>query len=231
MYCQKCGKPNDNGELLCNDCLKKMVVEVAPVEAMSKEEIDEAIRAVRVELDEVGKSLARLESREERLIERCESIPVVEGEIEALEEKIARCEKSGCIVKKTMLYIEMAKARLTERYLGGTREAFLDYQKTISGSEGDFAISSDKLALTKNDRGKTRELECYSRGTKDLYVLSLHLALADALYKDTSPFILLDDPFSALDDGKLERGKALIKRLAEKRQVIYLTPSTAREIK
>ena len=42
MYCQKCGKPNDNGELLCNDCLKKMAVEVAPVEAMSKEEIEEA---------------------------------------------------------------------------------------------------------------------------------------------------------------------------------------------
>ena len=42
MYCQKCGKENDNGELLCNDCLKKMVVEVAPVEAMGKEEIEEA---------------------------------------------------------------------------------------------------------------------------------------------------------------------------------------------
>ena len=52
MYCQKCGKENDNGELLCNDCLKKLAGEANSVPLMTKEEISLAKKVGR------GKALA-----------------------------------------------------------------------------------------------------------------------------------------------------------------------------
>jgi len=54
--------------------------------------------------------------------------------------------------------------------------------------------------------------------------------LVDALYEKESPFIILDDPFIALDDSKLERAKNTLKALGKSRQILYFTCSKAREI-
>jgi uncharacterized protein YhaN len=71
--------------------------------------------------------------------------------------------------------------------------------------------------------GGTHPEEAYSRGTRDVYALATRLALSDALYEGEPAPIVLDDPFTALDDARLKEALALVGKIAEERQVIYLT--------
>jgi len=130
-------------------------------------------------------------------------------------------------IKMTAELLSEASDNVTARYIGKTRERFGIYESLISGSEGEFAIDTE-FSVTKNDCGASREMESYSRGTKDLRAFALRLALIESLYNEDAPFIILDDPFISLDDEKLGRAKKLIKRLADERQVLYFTCSKSR---
>lgn len=56
----------------------------------------------------------------------------------------------------------------------------------------------------------------------------MRLALVDALFQKEQPFLLLDDPFVNLDDEATCRALSMLRELAKKRQVVYLTCNTAR---
>ena len=83
----------------------------------------------------------------------------------------------------------------------------------------------------RTERGEAHGIDSYSRGIRDLYSLGLRLALIDALYENEAPFIILDDPFIAFDDEKLERAKSTLKAISKTKQILYFTCATSREIK
>ena len=60
--------------------------------------------------------------------------------------------------------------------------------------------------------------------------MAARLGLVDALYERERPFILLDDPFTAFDDGKTEAALKLLKELSRDRQIIYFTCAKSRSI-
>jgi len=164
--------------------------------------------------------------------EVCRNISVydeLEQRHRALTEKKARYERNLLLIKRTMELLTEARDRMTAKYLGKTRERFLYYEEAISDSRGDFSVSNS-FTLTVNERGAGRSEESYSRGIRDLYTLAMQMALTDAMYPEERPFLILDDPFVAFDDERLERGKALLKSLAKERQIIYFTCSEARRI-
>ena len=77
--------------------------------------------------------------------------------------------------------------------------------------------------------GKQREIETQSMGYRDLISICLRIALVDAMYEDEKPVLMLDDPFTNLDDSKLAEAKHLIEEIAKKYQVIYFTCSNSRK--
>ena len=44
-----------------------------------------------------------------------------------------------------------------------------------------------------------------------------------SMYGDTLPFIVIDDSLNNLDERRFDKISALLKKLSEKTQVIYLT--------
>jgi uncharacterized protein YhaN len=50
------------------------------------------------------------------------------------------------------------------------------------------------------------------------------------MFEGERPFLILDDPFTNLDDDTIERATALIRRVAERYQVLYLTCHSGRMI-
>ena len=54
-----------------------------------------------------------------------------------------------------------------------------------------------------------------------MFEICKRFALTDILFTGEKPFIILDDPFSDLDDDKVAAAVALIKRLAEEYQILY----------
>ena len=65
---------------------------------------------------------------------------------------------------------------------------------------------------------------------EDLPILCLRLALVDALFKEQGMFVILDDPFVNLDDAHTAQACKLLRTLAEKRQILYLTCHSSRSV-
>ena len=148
---------------------------------------------------------------------------------EELEELLSKHTESLDIIKKTSAFLKEACDNITSKYLGKTKASFEEYSRLITGAEGEYTLSTS-FELTKTERGEAHGIESYSRGTRDLYALGLRLALVDALYENEAPFIILDDPFIALDDSKLERAKTMLKTIGKTKQILYFTCARSRAI-
>lgn len=70
-----------------------------------------------------------------------------------------------------------------------------------------------------------------SDGDKELIFVLVRLALVNIIYKDISPFLILDDSFANFDDDKIKIVKPLLEELANQYQVIYFTCSESRNLK
>ena len=159
-----------------------------------------------------------------------EERPMLEERLASLTEQRERYEGNLSVIKKTKELLSLAKTNMTARYLDGTCRGFKKYVSLIDGSEADFSMDTS-FAVRKDDMGAARESAWYSKGTKDLYSFAVRLSLSDALYSSELPPIILDDPFSALDDKRVQRATELIGKLAEKRQILYFTCSKSRKTK
>ena len=148
---------------------------------------------------------------------------------EDLEELYQKHVDSLEVIKKTALYLKESCDNITSKYLGKTKEKFEEYSKLITGADGEYTLNTS-FELMRTERGEAHGIESYSRGTRDLYSLALRLALIDALYENESPFIIMDDPFIALDDAKLERAKNMLKSIGKTKQILYFTCATSRTI-
>ena len=94
-------------------------------------------------------------------------------------------------------------------------------------SSDQFRIDAD-IKVTVDELGRQREIDSLSTGYRDLTGICLRLALADAMYPDEKPALIMDDPFTNLDDSKVTAAKELLRAVSEKYQIIYFTCSSSR---
>lgn len=180
-------------------------------------------------IDVRRKEYAAIELRLTSEMESYERIHELKARAEALAEQKAACEDGLDTVQRTKATLTAAMEAMTSRYLGKTREGFEKYRGLIQGeSRRDFLLDTS-FSLSVGDVGGTHPEEAYSRGTRDIYALAMRLALSDALYEGELPPIILDDPFTALDDKALEEALTLIERIAEARQIVYITCHKSRK--
>ena len=130
----------------------------------------------------------------------------------------------------TKKYLTIAKDNMTSKYLGKTKSGFIKYAEKIGGIIGESFEMDTDFGITKQEGATTRGVEAYSRGTRDLFNLAARLALVDSLYEKESPFIILDDPFTAFDDKKTSAALKLLRDLGRDRQIIYFTCSKSRSV-
>jgi len=178
-----------------------------------EEERREEIRKKRAEREEKVRDLDFLEEQERLLAQKKE-------EREAL-------EKRYNLLQKTKAYLEMAKERFALQYKEPILEAFQKYFQSICTEPLQFQMSED-LELSFVDRGLSREQGYLSEGLQDLCRFCQKLAIFDAMFQEEKAFLLLDDPFSHLDEKNGARARALLEELAESRQIFYFTCSEER---
>ena len=187
------------------------------LEAFRKEEEErrEEIRRKRAEREAKVRDLDFLEEQERLLAQKKE-------EREAL-------EKRYNLLQKTKTYLEMAKERFALQYKEPILEAFQKYFQSICTEPLQFQMSED-LELSFVDRGLSREQGYLSEGLQDLCRFCQKLAIFDAMFQEEKAFLLLDDPFSHLDEKNGARARALLEELAESRQIFYFTCSEERKL-
>ena len=180
-----------------------------------EEERREEIRRKRAEREAKVRDLDFLEEQERLLAQKKE-------EREAL-------EKRYNLLQKTKAYLEMAKERFALQYKEPILEAFQKYFQSICTEPLQFQMSED-LELSFVDRGLSREQGYLSEGLQDLCRFCQKLAIFDAMFREEKAFLLLDDPFSHLDEKNGARARALLEELAKSRQIFYFTCSEERKL-
>lgn len=194
-------------------------------------EAEPALAGIAERQSEIETTLAALEDEKSRIAAQLvklntetEQIPEWLEEKQRLEESLAEQKKRYELLCKTRDLLERAHGILNTKYLPATRRNFANYLALLCGKDVPKAELAANFDVTVLDEGLSRKMESYSRGWRDLLQFCVRLSLIDALYAEgeETPFLLLDDPFTNLDEERLAAAKDLLKKLAESRQILYL---------
>ena len=125
--------------------------------------------------------------------------------------------------------LELAKEVMTAKYADPIFQGFSQYYEMISGNEASCFHIDANTTVTVDELGKQRDTNTLSFGYRDLIGICLRIALVDTMYQEEKPPLIMDDPFTNLDDKKVNLGMDFVEKLAEKYQIIYFTCSASRK--
>ena len=197
-------------------------------EGPSLEESRRKLEAFRKEEEERREEIRKKRAEREAKVRDLEFLEEQERLLEQKKEEREALEKRYNLLQKTKTYLEMAKERFALQYKEPILEAFQKYFQSICTEPLQFQMSED-LELSFVDRGLSREQGYLSEGLQDLCRFCQKLAIFDAMFQEEKAFLLLDDPFSHLDEKNGARARALLEELAESRQIFYFTCSEERK--
>lgn len=169
-----------------------------------------------------------LRQKRDALRHEVEKIPALEDELAELGETRSAMQKQCELADLTMDYLTRAKDTLANSYVGRVEQGFVRYADALLGEKIGHVMLDRELHLFIDEQGAARDAASFSAGTVDGVMLCMRLALVDALFQKEQPFLLLDDPFVNLDDEATRRALSMLREIAKKRQVVYLTCNTAR---
>ena len=196
-------------------------------EGPSLEESRRKLEEFRKEEEERREEIRKKRAEREAKVRDLEFLEEQERLLEQKKEEREALEKRYNLLQKTKAYLEMAKERFALQYKEPILEAFQKYFQSICTEPLQFQMSED-LELSFVDRGLSREQGYLSEGLQDLCRFCQKLAIFDAMFREEKAFLLLDDPFSHLDEKNGARARALLEELAESRQIFYFTCSEER---
>lgn len=125
--------------------------------------------------------------------------------------------------------LELAKETMMAKYSEPILNGFSKYYKMLTGEDASSFHVDARTELTIDECGKQRQTNALSTGFRDLAGICLRLALIDAMYQEEAPVLVMDDPFSNLDDAKTAAGIRFLANVAERYQILYFTCSSARK--
>jgi DNA repair exonuclease SbcCD ATPase subunit len=159
-----------------------------------------------------------------------EQIPSIQDELARLQGQMAEDREKARILDETMILLQQARERLSTNYMDTIRSRFGWYMTQLEASCGEQYLIDTDFQVYPERMGQMRELAYFSAGQTDLVMLCMRLALVDALFREENMFVILDDPFVNLDDAHTAQGCKLLRNLAAKRQILYLTCHSSRSI-
>lgn len=181
------------------------------------------IFAMRARLAAIDKEINMAEAQLEFLPQKEKSL---EDDMHLLEGYKERYRLLFC----AKAHLEEADGRLKMRYVEPVRTSFLSYLKLWGSSLG-VKFSMDKsFNLMFEEAGELHSVNHLSSGQLAGVDACMRFALIDSMYGGEGPFMIMDDPFSAVDETNMSGLSVFIKKMAEKRQIIYLTCHSSRKI-
>ena len=180
----------------------------------------------------------RMECRE-RISEEHSVLEELQAEQEELEASAVRLEElqaeqaaESAVYRRLLTAsasLQSAKESLTARYADPVRRNFAHYWEQIASVSAAGVYVDANTEITVEELGKQRELSLFSAGFQDLAGICLRIALMDAMYPgEERPPLILDDPFTALDDEKIRGAMRLLQECAGRYQILYFTCSRNR---
>lgn len=116
------------------------------------------------------------------------------------------------------------KERIHANPMQDIADRFAHYLGVISGGkvESDFP-EADKLNMNIYSDNKLLDYGKLSEGTKETVSLAFRLSVLDHLFPEGGGVIVFDDPFTDMDADRTAQSCELIRKCAQRHQVIFLT--------
>ena len=178
----------------------------------------------------LNKQLIQEKENLSQALEEVERLTDISEQLERLEIKEKEYKKEADILAKTEDFLNRARESFQSKYMQPLQNGLHKYLSLIDGPEGTqsgYAIDDFELDMDLNIKlsysGSTKGAEYLSQGYQDLVALCSRLALVDVLYPEEKPILILDDPFTNLDDKKIKESLKLLHKIADERQTIYFT--------
>ena len=197
--------------------------EAPDLEALKQQERE----LVRTITEDTRRQLER-KQQIDRLGQQIDRIPELEDSLEQWRQKKDADQNRADTLDRTLEFLQQARERLSGNYLSTIQRSFGEYLGRLTGEDRQKILVTSDLEVQLERQGKARELGYFSAGQSDLVMLCMRFALVDALFGGEKPFVILDDPFVNLDDERTAQALALVKELAQDRQIIYLVCNSSR---
>ena len=184
-------------------------------------------------LREQKELLTKLHSEyRENLTQKAEQLDEMDdmrGTLEQLSELQAEEKEKLAGIQNAKKYLEKAKAEVVSRYSAPILESFEKNMKRIDPeNKAGYRIDTN-MQVTVDAEGLQRDSGLFSAGYRDLIGFCLRLAFIDAVFTEEKPMLILDDPFTNLDDEKIKKARELVKEISKDYQVLYFTCSASRK--
>lgn len=182
----------------------------------------------RQKMDELEMQLQKAEPRRAEILQQLGSLSVQEQiDRSELEAEMQRLKKHWEAEKQTYRNYQEIKRDLeqmqeqTEDQLAGFMEVF---EKNLSLLTGD-RISADRREglMLQSGRNQLTMGELLSEGTQKTVALAFRLAVLDAFFPDGGGLLVLDDDLLDMDPDRRCQAANLLKRFAERNQVLFTT--------
>ncbi len=198
------------------------------VEAVDREALICEESELSEKLDAVRREITSLQSRITVAELSSDALQDFLSQLDDKNEQKAELSANLEVVRLTEQFLKEARDGLSSRYMTVLKNKFKEYTSLVcGGTVGEFMLDNS-LSLGLSRDGGIRESECFSEGYRDMLDICMRLSLADALYDGEKPMLILDDPFVNLDDQRVQNALLLLSKLAENRQIIYLTCHNSR---
>ena len=196
----------------------------------SLEELNDSISVLTQNMQMVHKTITEYQKTLENLGMQYDEWEDKKEQLEQLEEIQKEEQQKFHYLKQAKTKLSQAKESLTSRYTDPVLTSFEQYYTSITGQDNMEFYMDANITVTVKEQGKQRDIHTLSTGYQDLIGVCLRFAFVDAMYQQESPMLILDDPFTNLDDDKVIAARTLLQEVAKKYQVIYFTCSDARSM-
>ena len=189
---------------------------------------EEGLRENREELvsrlNDIEKNIMTYEENLSKIDELNEKINENNEKIKVLNEKVR-------IAKISRKKLEEAELAMEEKFIYPVKNTFIRYANKIHQKIASNVYMGYDYEISYDVCGIKRSSADLSEGERCIMMLALRFSIIDSMYENHDTTIILDDPFSSLDEEKMLKAKELIKELSKYFQILYFTCHESREIK
>lgn len=136
--------------------------------------------------------------------------------------EIREGEEQLAAVQQALGWLKLANEEMNTRFaprLCGLAGEYL--AKMTDGKYQDLLLDS-KFGISLESGEGTYPIESFSAGTRDAVYFAFRLAVSELLGETVLPMVL-DDPFTNLDDARRAAAEALLETAAKSRQILYFS--------
>lgn len=194
---------------------------------ISEEDLKNSINQYNIQIDKLVDEKNQIKNQIEFLENKIDEYDYLESDIEVLKEEIDSYIEKYETLKSTEQLLKKAKESFSSSYLQDMIQGFNKYLDIIDNKNMNTNVDI-KLDVKVDVNGAQKEIKYFSAGYKDLIYICMRFSLINALFKEESPFVVLDDPLVNLDEEKIKKALEVINKFAEKYQIIYFVCNESR---